>query len=117
MSLRSGTCPLTNKLGSAPTSDNRFVWFFFSRELSLRGEEEPIVFSSPFMPCSDCGESIERATAAAHCCSIERLVEYQMFGMRDDIARFDGRLSHYLHTAAGAFEVWLAARQVRNGVR
>ena len=40
-----------------------------------------------------------------------------MFGLRDDIAKFEALLRHYLHTAAGGFEVWLAARQVRNGGR
>jgi len=39
-----------------------------------------------------------------------------MFGLRDEIAAFDGRLRQYLHTATGRFEVWQAARQVRKGV-
>lgn len=74
------------------------------------------MFSSQFMPCSDCGESLNRAATVAHCCTVERLVQYQMFGFRDEIATFDARLLLYLRTAAGRFEVWLAARQVRNGV-
>ena len=51
-----------------------------------------------------------------HFCTLERLVEYQMFGFRDEIATFDARLLLDLRTAPGRFEVWLAARQVRNGV-
>ena len=74
------------------------------------------MFSSPFMPCSDCGESLDRSAAAMHFCTLERLVDYQMFGFRDEIATFDARLLLYLRTAPGRFEVWLAARQVRNGV-
>ena len=75
------------------------------------------MFSSQFMPCSDCGESLERFATVAHCCTLERLVEYQMFGLRKVIDTFDAGLLDYLGTAAGGFEVWLAARQVRNGAR
>lgn len=75
------------------------------------------MFSPQFMPCSDCGESLERSATVAHCCTLERLVEYQMFGLRDNIAAFDAQLLYYLRTAAGGFEIWLAARQVRNGAR
>lgn len=75
------------------------------------------MFSSPFMPCADCGESVERSATATHLCSVERLADYQIFGLRDEIVRFDARLRQYQHTAAGSFEVWLAARQVRSGVR
>jgi len=75
-----------------------------------------MVFFPRFMPCPDCGESVERAGALAHRCRSERLVEYQMFGLRDDIAELEARVRHYLHTATGHFEVWLAARQVRSGL-
>jgi len=60
---------------------------------------------------------VERRAAGVHRCKRERLVEYQLFELRDDIAKFEGRLRHYLHTATGRFEAWLAARQVRKGVR
>ena len=69
------------------------------------------MFSSRFMPCAHCGASVERSTV--HECDGERLADYQMFGLRENIATFDTLLSTYLHTAAGRFEVWLAARQVR----
>jgi hypothetical protein len=72
------------------------------------------MFSSSFMPCSECGESLERSAAATHRCDPERLVEYQMFGLRDEIAKFEVKLYRYLQTASGRFEVWLAARDVRN---
>lgn len=75
-----------------------------------------ILFSSRFMPCSECGESVERAAADAHRCSRERLVDYQMFGLRHEVANFEARMRHYLYSASGRFEVWLAARHVRKGV-
>jgi hypothetical protein len=41
------------------------------------------------------------------------MVDYQMFGLREDIARFEDRLRDFLQTSRGRFEVWLAAREVR----
>lgn len=71
------------------------------------------MFSSPYMPCAECGESVQRSAAAAHRCDRERLVEYQMFALRDDIAEFEPRMQQYLQSASGRFETWLAARQIR----
>lgn len=71
------------------------------------------MFASRFMPCSDCGESVERSVTARHHCSSERLVDYQMFGLREDIAGFEDRLRGFLRTNGGRFEAWLASRQVR----
>jgi hypothetical protein len=71
------------------------------------------VFASRYLPCADCGASVERTIAPGHRCSTERLVEFQLFGLREDIAAFEGRLRQYLHTNLGRFEAWLAARQVR----
>jgi hypothetical protein len=79
-------------------------------DLSVRSR---IVFTSRFMPCTDCGESVERSAAPGHRCSKERLVEYQMFGLREDIASFEDRLGRFLQSGVGRFEVWLAARQVQ----
>jgi hypothetical protein len=71
------------------------------------------VFASRYMPCDDCGESVERSVAPGHLCSTERLVDFQMFALRQDIAAFEARLRGFLDTSHGHFEVWLAARQVR----
>lgn len=75
------------------------------------------MFSPRFMPCSDCGESVELNDAVVHHCNSERLADFQIFRLREDTAKFEARLTHYLHTTNGRFEVWLAARQVRDGVR
>jgi hypothetical protein len=73
------------------------------------------VFSSRFMPCVQCGESLEGWEFDSHQCRQARLLDYQMFGLRGDIAGFDALLRGYLLTTTGCFEVWLAARQVRTG--
>ena len=71
------------------------------------------MFASRDLPCDECGESVERSVAPGHRCSTERLVDFQMFGLREDIAGFEDRLRHFLRTNHGRFEIWLAARQVR----
>jgi hypothetical protein len=73
------------------------------------------VFSSRFMPCVECGESVEGSQSDSHRCKPARLLDYQMFGLRGDIAGFEAMLLGYLLTTRGSFEVWLAARQVRTG--
>lgn len=65
------------------------------------------------MPCPECGASVDRASDDVHVCSDERRADYALFGLRDEVARLETSVQHYLHTATGRFEVWLAARQVR----
>jgi hypothetical protein len=71
------------------------------------------MFPSRFMPCPDCGESLERSTAALHRCAKDRELDYQMFRLRNEVDAFEERLDAYLSSSAGRFEVWLAARRVR----
>jgi hypothetical protein len=71
------------------------------------------MFVSRYLPCADCGESVERSVASGHRCSTERMVDFQMFGLREDIARLEDRLWDFLDTSHGRFAAWLAARQVR----
>ena len=71
------------------------------------------MFASRYLPCTECGASVARAAAEEHRCSVERLIEYRMFGLRDEIAGFDALLRDFLESGTGRFEVWLAARQVR----
>ncbi len=72
-----------------------------------------MVFGSRFMPCAECGASIDRTDLAVHVCSAARRADYQLFGMRDDVARLETDVRRWLLTAAGRFESWLAAQQVR----
>ena len=71
------------------------------------------VFLSRHMPCDDCGESVERTAAESHVCNPERLLDYQMFRMRDEIAGFETKLHEHLDGSQGRFETWLAARDIR----
>jgi hypothetical protein len=75
-----------------------------------------VQFPQPrFMPCSDCGAAVERVAAGKHVCERERLVEYQMFQLRDEVADVESELGEYLDSPSGRFEVWWAERERRYG--
>ena len=71
------------------------------------------MFRSRYMPCHLCGASVDRAALREHECSSERRTDYEMFGLRGEIATLEAGLKGYLATTAGRFETWLAARHVR----
>lgn len=71
------------------------------------------MFRSRFMPCHECGASVDRTRLPGHECSPERLADFAVFGLRDEIAQLEIGIRHYLATSPGRFESWLAARQVR----
>ena len=73
------------------------------------------MFTSRFMPCPECGASVDRTSERGHACSRERWADYQMFGLRAEIAQLETGIARFLHTTHGRFETWLAARQVRTG--
>jgi hypothetical protein len=88
-------------------------------QLALKWENLPIgmrwraMFGSRFMPCQECGASVDRTVRAGHECAPERRADYQMFGLRDEVAHLETGIHRYLTTASGRFESWLAAREVR----
>jgi hypothetical protein len=63
---------------------------------------------SRYMPCPDCGASLAGEDRDEHTCDGERRVDYQIFQLRGDIARFDSELTAYLSSPAGKFEAWYA---------
>jgi hypothetical protein len=71
------------------------------------------VFASRYMPCRRCGASLERSERVAHECSVERLLDYWMFAIRDEVTSFPDILHQYLDSPSGRFEAWEAARQIR----
>jgi hypothetical protein len=71
------------------------------------------MFKSRYMPCDDCGASVDRIDLLHHECSPERLADYLMFGLRSEVAQLETGVRRYLTTTSGRFECWLAARQVR----
>jgi hypothetical protein len=72
-------------------------------------------FHSRHMPCAECGASVERAATAAHVCDTERLLDYRLFQLREDIAAFDAQLAEWLASAPGRFAAWIAERDRRAG--
>jgi hypothetical protein len=73
-----------------------------------------VIFRSRFMPCPDCGASVDRSGLAGHECSPKRRADYQMFGLRGEVAELEAGVRRYLETASGKFDCWLAAQQVRD---
>jgi hypothetical protein len=68
---------------------------------------------SRYMPCADCGASVDRAASGAHLCEPERLLDFRLFQLRDEIAAFDAQLGEWLASARGRFAAWIAERDRR----
>lgn len=71
------------------------------------------MFGSRFMPCQECGASVDRTGTGEHECAPERRADFQMFGLREEVAQLEAGVHRYLTTATGRFESWLAAKDVR----
>jgi hypothetical protein len=70
-----------------------------------------IVFPQPMhVPCPECGEAVERGCEDEHVCERERLLDYQMFQLRDELAAVDGEVAAYLESPHGRFDLWCAER-------
>lgn len=67
--------------------------------------------NSSYMPCTECGTSVAAAERDQHVCEPERLLDYRMFQLRDEVGGFEDRLREYLHSAHGRFAQWLAERE------
>jgi hypothetical protein len=65
---------------------------------------------SNFMPCTECGASIAAAESEKHVCDRERQLEYQLFQLREEVARLEDGLRLYLDSPQGRFAQWLAER-------
>jgi hypothetical protein len=66
-------------------------------------------------PCPSCGASVALAALGAHACETERLLDFLIFQLRDEIDAFEDQLSAWLRTARGRFAVWLAEHDRRAG--
>jgi hypothetical protein len=69
------------------------------------------MFFSRYMPCSQCGASVDRSAADGHTCDPKRWIDYQLFRLRDEIAGFEEQLRAWLESPPGRFAVWYAARR------
>jgi hypothetical protein len=66
------------------------------------------MLGSRYMPCEECGASLDRRERDGHVCDSDRRLEYQVFQERAAITQFDDQLSAYLASPHGQFEVWYA---------
>lgn len=66
-----------------------------------------------YMPCLECGASVEHTEADAHICDGERLLDFRLFQLREEIAAFDAQLAEWLASARGRFAAWVAERDRR----
>lgn len=63
-----------------------------------------------FMPCPECGESVDADVRSEHRCDDERWATYQVFQLREEIAALESQVGAYLASTRGRFELWYAAR-------
>jgi hypothetical protein len=63
------------------------------------------------MPCSQCGAPVEHANEDEHVCDRTRLLDYQMFQLREEIAAVEREVGAYFDSPQGRFELWLAERE------
>ena len=68
------------------------------------------MFPSRFMPCPDCGASLDRHDHT-HECQRERWLEFQLFQLRDEIDKLEAELAEYLASPPGRFELYYAERE------
>lgn len=75
------------------------------------------MFIARFMPCAQCGQSVDRWGGPPHRCARPRPVDDASIALRAEVARLEAGLEvgleAYLRSRLGRFETWLAARQVR----
>jgi hypothetical protein len=72
-----------------------------------------IVFTSRYISCDDCGASVTRDESGDHECEPERRLDYLIFHLRDEVARFEVELGVYLDSPNGRFESWYVEHQRR----
>ena len=69
------------------------------------------MFASRYMPCPDCGASLEQSETSDHLCDDERRLDYVMFQLQDEVRAVEAQIAVYLTTPRGQFELWYAARR------
>ena len=72
-------------------------------------------FQSQFMPCSECGASVQRSETDEHVCEQERRLDYQMLQLREEIDGLAWEISAYFASPQGRFELWCAERDRGEG--
>lgn len=73
------------------------------------------MFVARYMPCSECGASVEQTERDAHVCDRECWLDYQLFQRRHEVSALEGELASYFESPRGRFELWYAERRRRLG--
>ena len=60
------------------------------------------------LPCPECGAAVELDRREDHVCDRERLLDYRMFALRDQVGAVERELEAYLESPEGRFELWCA---------
>lgn len=68
-------------------------------------------FSLRCLPCEVCGASVPKDELDEHVCDPERLVAYEVFKHRDELANLPREIDDYLGSPRGRFEAWYAERR------
>ena len=71
------------------------------------------MFVSRFIPCPDCGATIERQDNERHECDPERRLDHQMSQLSGEIELLEQQVADYLDSPNGRFELWYAQRERR----
>lgn len=72
------------------------------------------VFPSRYLPCPDCGASLERDDHR-HECDVERWLDFKLFQLHDGLEGFERALALFLATSHGRFEAYYAERERARG--
>jgi len=68
-------------------------------------------FVSRYMPCAECGASVEASASEEHACEPERVLQYRMFQLGSRVEDLERGFSDYLESPEGRFAQWLAERE------
>jgi hypothetical protein len=64
----------------------------------------------PYLPCPECGASLERSERDTHVCDAERRLDYKFLQLRPELEAFDPELREWLASPQGLFASWEAER-------
>jgi len=68
---------------------------------------------TPFMPCPECGASVEVAAATDHVCDPDRRLDFVMFQLRAEVSALGAEIEDFFSSARGRFEQWYADQERR----
>lgn len=64
-----------------------------------------------YMPCDECGVSVDQSRKEFHECDEIKRLDYQMFLLKEEIDSFEDQLKRYLDSKQGQFDMFYASRK------